>query len=152
MSVNFEKYACKGNEFISLIAEELEVSRNKAGRIARAVFHALRNCLTHEESFQLMAQLPMALKGFYVDGWNFTAPIIKISSLQDFFDEVKREDAGLSGYNLADQAMATAAVASVFRQLNFVLSGGEMKSVRAIMPPEIKRFIKEITIGDDIIF
>lgn len=152
MSVNFEKYACKGNEFVFLIAEELEVSRNKATRIARAVLHALRNCLTHEESFELLAHLPMALKGFYIEGWLFATPATRINRLQEFFEKVKTEDAGLSGYDFSDQAMASAAVASVFRQLNFVLSGGEMSSVRAVMPAEIKRFIKEITIGDDIIF
>ena len=63
MSLDFEKYAVKGNEFVRLVAEELDVSLDKAGRIIRAVFHALRNRRSHEESFQLLVQLPMSLKG-----------------------------------------------------------------------------------------
>jgi uncharacterized protein (DUF2267 family) len=71
MALDFEKYAAKGNEFVRLVAEDLQVSHDRAGRIIRAVFHALRNRLNHEESFQLLAQLPMVLKGVYVDGWHF---------------------------------------------------------------------------------
>ena len=71
MSIDFEKYAIKGNEFVSLITNALSVPKERAGRIIRAVFHSIRNRLTHEESFQLLAQLPMSLKGVYVDGWKF---------------------------------------------------------------------------------
>ena len=89
MSLDFEKYAAKGNEFVRLVADELEVSREKAGRIIRSVFHALRNRLTHEESFQLMAQLPMVLKGVYVDGWHFDKDLDRIRHINDFLDEIR---------------------------------------------------------------
>ena len=65
----------KGNEFVRLIAEELEVPRDKVGRIIYAVFHALRNRLSHAESFHLIAQLPMVLKSVYLDGWWFDKDI-----------------------------------------------------------------------------
>ena len=48
MSLDFEKKG-EGNEFVRLVAEELEVPVDKAGRIIRAVLHALRNRLSHEE-------------------------------------------------------------------------------------------------------
>jgi len=53
------------------------------------VFHALRNWLSHEESFQLLAQLPMALKGVYVDGWKFDKAFNRLSHINDFLDEVR---------------------------------------------------------------
>ncbi len=56
MPLDFEKYAVKGNEFVRLVAEELLMSKDKTGRIIRAVLHALRNRLSHKESFQLLAQ------------------------------------------------------------------------------------------------
>jgi len=37
MVLDFDKYATKGNEFIRLVALELEVPRDMAGRITRAV-------------------------------------------------------------------------------------------------------------------
>lgn len=66
MSLDFEKNARKGNEFVRRLAEELGAPLDKAGRIIGAVFHALRNRLSHEESFQLLAQLPVSLKSVYV--------------------------------------------------------------------------------------
>lgn len=152
MSMNFEKCAGKGNEFVGLVAEELEVSRNKAGRIIRAVLHALRNRLTHEESFQLLAQLPMALKGLYVEGWMYNKPCRRIRHLHEFFEEVRLEDAGLAGYNFTDMGITKVAVTAVFKQLNFVLSGREMQNIKAVMPVEIRKLIKEITSGEGIIF
>jgi len=41
---------------------------NAGGRIVRSVFHVLRDMLSTEESLQLIAQLPMALKSLYMDG------------------------------------------------------------------------------------
>lgn len=102
MSLDFEKYASKGNEFVKLVAEDLKVPREKAGRIIRAVLHSLRNRISHEESFQLMAQLPMVLKGVYVDGWKFDKDFNRISHLDDYLDEVRREDGGLAGYDFGN--------------------------------------------------
>ena len=149
MSLDFKKYAAKGTEFVKLIAEDLKVPREKAGRIIRAVFHALRNRLTHEESFQLMAQLPMVLKGVYVDGWWFEKDYTRISHVNDFLDEVREEDGGLAGYDFGNNARAKAAVAAVFKALYYFVSEGEMNDVIAVMPQELKEFIKESIAGNE---
>lgn len=150
MSLDFEKYAAKGNEFVNLVAEELQQPRDKAGRVVRAVFHALRNRLTHEESFQLMAQLPVALKGVYVDGWKFNKDFNRIRHLNDFLDEVRREDGGLAGFDFGNDAMAEITVASVFKVLSYFVSEEEMNDVRGIMPAELKEFIKESIAGKNV--
>ena len=133
----------KGNEFVRLVAEELEVPLDKAGRIIRAVFHALRNWLSHEESFQLLAQLPMALKGVYVDGWKFDKVFNHLSHINDFLDEVRQEDVGLAGYDFGSNSKAGVAVASVFNALNYFVSEEEMNDIIDVMPTELKQFIKE---------
>ena len=148
MSLDFEKYAAKGNEFVRLVAEELEVPRDKAGRIIRAVFHALRNRLSHEESFQLVAQLPMSLKGVYVDGWRFDKDFNRISHVNDFLDEVRQEDGGLAGYDFGNNSKARVAVASIFKALNYFVSEGEMNDIIDVMPTELKKFIKESIAGE----
>ena len=114
------KYAVKGNEFVRLVVEELEVPRDKAGRIIRVVLRALRNRLSHEESFQLLAQLPMSLKGVYVDGWRFDKDFNRISHINEFLDEVRQEDGGLAGYDFSNNSKARVAVASVFKALNYL--------------------------------
>ena len=143
MSLDFEKNAVKGNEFVRLVVEELEVPRDKAGRIIRAVFHALRNRLSHEESFQLLAQLPMSLKGVYVDGWRFDKVFNRISYINDFLDEVRLEDGGLAGYDFDNNSKAEVAVASVFKALNYFVSEEEMNDILDVMPSALKQFIKE---------
>ena len=71
MLQSFDHHAQRGNEFLHLLAFELGDKSNKeaAERITRAVFRSLRNLLTLEENFQLIAQLPLILKGLYVEGW-----------------------------------------------------------------------------------
>jgi uncharacterized protein (DUF2267 family) len=149
MSLDFEKYALKGTEFVKLVAGDLNVPRDKAGRIIRSVFHALRNRLTHEESFQLLAQLPMALKGVYADGWWFEKDYKRISHVNDFLDEVREEDGGLAGYDFGNNKKAKVAVAAVFKALNYFVSEGEMNDIISIMPAELKDFIKETLAGNE---
>lgn len=148
MSLDFEKYAAKGHEFVKLVATDLAVPRERAGRIIRAVLHSLRNRLSHEESFQLMAQLPMILKGVYVDGWQFDKEFNRISHLEEFFDEVRKEDRGLAGYDFGNNEAATMAIAAVFKALNYFVSEGEMNDIMDVMPSEIKEFIRESIAGE----
>jgi uncharacterized protein (DUF2267 family) len=148
MSLDFEKYAAKGNEFVHLVTEDLEVPKQKAGRIIRAVLHALRNRVSHEESFHLLAQLPMALKGVYVDGWKFDKDFSRISHVKDFLDEIRKEDGGLAGYDFGNNAKAGAAVAAVFKALNVYISEGEMEDVLLVIPEELRKFISKAIRGN----
>lgn len=147
MPFDFQKNAAKGNEFVRLVGEELEVPLDIAGSIIRAVFHALRNRLSHEESFQLMAQLPVALKGAYVDGWKFNKDSNRISLVNDFIDELRKEDRGLSGYDFSNDSKAKIAVTTVFKALNYFVSEEEMKDMVDILPADLQKFIKESISG-----
>ena len=148
MSLDFEIYAAKGKAFVSLVAEELTIPTVKAGKVIRAVFHALRNWLSHEESFQLVACLPMSLKGVYVDGWKFDKDIGHISHLNDFLDEVKREDEGRSEYDFENNSKAMIAVSAVFKALNYFADEDEMNEIINVLPPRLKTFITESLSGE----
>lgn len=149
MSLDFEKYASKGNEFVKLVAEDLKVPREKAGRIIRAVLHSLRNRISHEESFQLMAQLPMVLKGVYVDGWKFEKDFNRISHLDDFLSEVRKEDGGLAGYDFGNNERAKIAVAAVFKAMHYFVSEGELNDIISAMPADLKTFIRKSLAGNE---
>ena len=71
MSLDFKKFAEKGNQFLNELAKELGHPEDTAmaGRKLRAVLHATRDQLTTEESLQLLAQLPLFLKAIYVENW-----------------------------------------------------------------------------------
>jgi uncharacterized protein (DUF2267 family) len=143
MAGDFDKYAVRGKEFVKLVAEELKVPRDKALRITRAVLHALRNRLSHEESFQLLAQLPMMLKAIYVDGWKFKREFRRISHVSDFLDEVRLEDGGTAGYDFGNDARARTAVSAVFKAMNYFVSEGEVNSIIAVLPAELKEWLRE---------
>ena len=152
MSLDFEKYATKGNEFVKLVAEELKIPRDMAGRIIRAVLHALRNRLSHEESFQLIAQLPMMLKGVYVDGWSFDKDFSRIRHVEDFLDEVRKEDGGLAGYDFGNNIKARFTTSSVFKALSYFVSEGEMNDIIDVLPGEMKEFIRHALASSEIVF
>lgn len=152
MSLNFEDYAINGNEFVRLVKEELEIPDQKTGRIIRAVLHALRNRLSHEESFHLIAQLPMAIKGVYVDSWKFNKDFDKIRHINDFLDEVKKEDSGMAQYDFGNANTAKQAVAAVFKAISYFVSEDEMNHIILILPGELKVFIKEALSGKETIF
>ena len=143
MSLDFEKYAAKGNELLNVLAEDLNVPRDKAGRILRSVLHVLRNHISIDESFQVLSQLPMALKGVYVDQWNPSEEYHRIHKLEEFFDEVRKEDKGLAGYDFGNNQKAKEAVSAVFKALTYYLSEGEVEDFIAMLPVELKKFIHD---------
>lgn len=151
MVLDFEKYATKGNEFIRLIALELEVPRDMAGRITRSVLHAIRNRITFQESFHLMAQLPMAMKAVYVDGWTYNRSQAKLRHIAELLDEIREEDGKLSGYDFGNNANAVRALKAVFNTMSSFVSPGEMKDVLGTLPNEIRGILQESLLSKPII-
>lgn len=152
MTTDFNKYAAKGNELLKVLAEDLEIPRGKAGRILRAVLHALRDHLSIEESLQVISQLPVALKGVYVDQWNMPQKNPRIHHVKQFLDEVRKYDAGLAGYDFGNDESAGRVVKAVFKTLNNYLSDGEFEDIIAVLPTEIKEFIRDSIGQNKIVF
>jgi len=143
MVIDFEKYALKGNEFIRFVALELEVPRDKAARIVRAVLHALRDRLPFEESFQLLAQLPMAIKGIYVEGWAYRTQRQTARHLDEFLEAVREADGNLSGYDFGNNVQALRAVQSVFLALYEYISPGEIQDVLGTLPRALRELVRQ---------
>jgi uncharacterized protein (DUF2267 family) len=141
--MDFDKYASKGNEVLNTLAEDLQIPRDKASRILRAVLYAIRNHLSIQESLQVISQLPMALKGIYVDQWSEPHVVSRIHHVKQFLDEVREFDKGTAGYDLGNDESAGRAVQAVFRTLNNYISDGEFEDMIAFMPVEIKEFIRK---------
>jgi uncharacterized protein (DUF2267 family) len=142
MSLDFLQYAEKGNAFVNKIAEELNVPRDQAGRIVRAVFRALRDRLSTDESFQLLAQLPMALKSVYVDGWKHQEEFVRIRHLDDFLDQIRLEDKGTAGYDFGNNQRALKAVSVVFQTLHESISEGGFEGLVHTLPESYQTWMK----------
>jgi uncharacterized protein (DUF2267 family) len=140
--MDFAKYASKGNEIINKISSQATIPENKAGRILRASLHALRNRISIDESFHLLAQLPLVLKGIYVDGWRPNQPFERIKHMQDFLDEVRAMDTGNAAYDFGNDEKAKQLIGVVFQVMQEYISEGEFEDVLGHLPPEIRSFMQ----------
>jgi uncharacterized protein (DUF2267 family) len=140
MPLNFEKHAAKGNEFLNKLAARLgdEENHDSAGRVLRSVLRTMRNHLTIEESFQLMAQLPMALKAVYVDGWKPNQYHSRIKTLREFSEQVMLEDGVATWKDFSGVSDASDAIEAVIKTLADYVSAGELHDIVAVLPEELK--------------
>ena len=67
----FDNTLQKTHEWLKAVADELALPHQRAAYAAlRATLHALRDCLSVDETAQLGAQLPTLIRGVYYEGWD----------------------------------------------------------------------------------
>ena len=139
MSLHFYSYARKGYEFIDEVAIELKTAdTDKAGRMIRCVLRALRNRLSFEESFGLIAQLPMALKAVYVDGWKPEQSLLRMNHISDFISEVVKEDYNSAWRDFSGESEVSNAIIAVFKVLIHHISNVEAEMVLKVLPTDLQ--------------
>lgn len=140
MSLNFEKYAMKGNEFLNALARNLgdETDKRRAARVLRSVLHVLRDHLTVEESVQLMAQLPMAIKSIYISEWNARQSDRKARHLEDFAIEVVKQDGGFAWEDYQCNRDVECSIRAVIQTLGMYVSKNELEQAFGTLPKELK--------------
>jgi uncharacterized protein (DUF2267 family) len=148
MSLQFYAYARKGHEFVDEVARELSISDvDRAGRLTRCVFRALRNKLSIPESFKLVAQLPMALKAVYMDGWKHPEDLTFIATTSDFISEVIKEDDRSAWRDFSSEEDVRDAVSAVFRVLASHTVAGEFLNIVKVLPNELRSELIERVSG-----
>lgn len=139
MAVQFEKYAAKGNELLARLDRELgSKGTDHAGRVLKSVLHALRNRITPQESSQIMAQLPMALKALYVDGWKMSTLHKSIHTIDDFADEVIMEAGRTAWRDFSGKADALLGIRAVMKVLAEFIAPGEFSDLAAVLPQSLR--------------
>ncbi len=138
--MKYDLYIEKTRKIIQEVAQELGIpeEHQQAERILRAVLHALRSRLTIQESFQMMAQLPMLLKALYVDGWKYSEKPKRIKHIGDFIREVVHEDAPMGHHDIATSKDGENAIRAVLKVLRNHVSEGEVEDMIAVMPNDLK--------------
>ena len=141
MASHFENYAQEGNAFLKELAATLGAPDDKeyAFRVMQAVFHTIRDRITMQESLHLISELPMALKGVYVNNWSFQDKPEKYETKAEFFERIR--DATITdevdfGSNPEDEVKA------VFNVLSQKVSPGEMGHVKGQLPEEIAELVE----------
>ncbi|RTE55229.1 DUF2267 domain-containing protein [Arenibacter aquaticus] len=144
MALNFNQYATEGNTFLKEYSREMDMANdpNKAGRIFTATLYALRDIIPIAESLQFIAQLPMFLKGVYVNGWSLKKEKPKVKRMADFLDLVRAHDwpAEVNDFEYNDE-IAERYVNTTFIYLRKYISRGEMQDIRDGLPKDLKSMI-----------
>jgi uncharacterized protein (DUF2267 family) len=108
-----------------------ERDRDEAERGTAAVFHALRDRLTPEESAQVVAQLPARLKAVWEADEKAGRQPVKMHR-EEFYERVRQE------VGLASDREAQWLTLAVFGALKAQLSPGESEDVLAQLPRDLK--------------
>jgi uncharacterized protein (DUF2267 family) len=145
MQNNFEKHCIKGRDFLQKTADNLGYPNDliKAERILKAVLHSLRNRLSVEDSFQFMSQLPLLIKGIYVDGWKISKEFVRIKHLDEFINEVKHEAGNTAEVDFSNNSIAINSIKNVFKTIVQQVSPGEVEHLKAVFPKELKQLWEE---------
>jgi uncharacterized protein (DUF2267 family) len=85
----FDTTVQESNEWLKLIEDRLRpCDRQQAYGALRAVLHVLRDRLPAEAVLGLSAQLPMLLRGVFLEGWRLNEAPTDLRNVQDFAQAV----------------------------------------------------------------
>ena len=141
MENHFENYAQQGNLFLKRLAEELGSpgDQGHAFRVVQAVFQAIRDRITPQESLHLISEMPMAIKGLYVNNWKIHDKPKKYETKAEFLDQVCNSILTVEIDFGSDAEEETRAV---FRVLKSYISEGELMHVKGQLTPEIAQLME----------
>ena len=151
MTTPFDKYAMHGNEFLSQLADELYMpnEKDRVLHVLKAVLHGIRNRISPSESSQFMAQLPMMVKAVYVDGWQIGKHQKRISTFEDFIDEVYDLSGGYKGLAFGDRFETIRCIQGVLNILKNHISEGEFNDVLASMPVKLRSDLLDLLMSKE---
>lgn len=130
------KYVEEANSFFKKVAVELNDPEDidRASRVTTAVLHTFRDRILPEESMHLISQLPMILKGIYVDGWNISLKPKHSKTIDEFLNEV-RTHTRTAGRDFGSNQQTRDTVMAVLRVLqDQYVSVGETEDIKANLP------------------
>ena len=143
MGLNFDDYAREGNEFMHRLAADLghPDREDQAGILLRAVMHALRDRISIAENMHIISQLPMFLKGLYVDQWSYSEDVDRIRSAEDFARRVESYQEDLRETRFDWNAPTNELITKVLAELERYLTEGEVNDIRSELPEEIAALV-----------
>lgn len=139
----FEKHVAEANKFIKSLAISLGDADNPdlAVRVTKAIFKALRQRITPEQSLHIVSQLPLILKGLYVDGWELSQRTDNTKTWEQFLEDLRNTAWPSSSRDFADDDHAREIVSKFFGVLTSYVSEGELADLKSQLPPVIAEVI-----------
>ncbi|HEX5380049.1 MAG TPA: DUF2267 domain-containing protein [Phenylobacterium sp.] len=131
----FDTTVQETNVYLKAVEARLKpCSRQQAYDAARATLHALRDRLPAEAVLGLSAQLPMLLRGVYLEGWRPADGPTDIRDPQEFAAEVGKHLPAMF------PRQPNEATEAVFAVLAEQLDPGEVTKLAHYLPPRLRSF------------
>jgi uncharacterized protein (DUF2267 family) len=131
----FDTTVQESNTWLKMVETRLKpCDRQQAYGAFRAVVHVLRDRLPMDAVLGLSAQLPMLLRGVFLEGWKPSDGPTSVRDPQVFADQVK--DRLPPGF----PREATGAINAVFSVMIIQLDEGEVKKVIAHLPEPLRGY------------
>jgi uncharacterized protein (DUF2267 family) len=139
----FDKHCQEANRFIKNIAIQLGTpdDTGHAVRVLKCIFKALRRKLIPDESLHIVSQLPLLLKGMYVDGWDINEPISEAQTFEEFLNDIRNNTEGEEGEDFDDDEQARKKITAVFNVLKEFISDGELDYIHDELPKEVAEMV-----------
>lgn len=135
---NLRKYAVNAYQWIEEVSVFMKAEENKhlAWNALRGVLHAIRDRLTPEEVFQLSAQLPMLIRGLYIEGY-------QISNKPEKYHVDELENRIEKAFGPTQDVDVQQVFKAVLLVLHDHISEGELNDVYGNMPKDIRKLWDE---------
>ncbi|WP_082176534.1 DUF2267 domain-containing protein [Pseudaestuariivita atlantica] len=120
-------------EWLNELSERLDwSSKRSALRLLRATLHQIREHLLVDEMAQFSAQLPLLIKGMFIEGWVPNRTPSRARSADAFVRAIESELGKTDDYRGPED------IKYVFLLLNAHISRGEIEDVRASLPRGVR--------------
>ncbi|NEM98196.1 DUF2267 domain-containing protein [Pontibacter burrus] len=139
MAFNFEDNKKDATVLLHTVANELQTDDlNKAGRIFRAVLHAIRDRLHLHEAVHFASQLPIIWKGIFFDQYEPDKVPVKIRDSDEWVNYIRNKNAYAANndFLLDDEIMFS--FRAVFAALQKSISEGPLQLVKESLNQEIQ--------------
>ena len=128
---------------LQAVAQELQTDdMNKAGRITRAVLHAIRDRLPVTEAIHFAAQLPIIWKGIYFDQYNPEIVPVQIRHTEEWVNYIRNKNAYAANYDFQQDDEILESFRAVFNGLQQCISDGQLQKVRESLNEEIQDLLE----------
>ena len=138
----FDEPCLEANRFIEDLSLRLGTPHDPqhAIRVLTAVFRALRRKIIPDDSLHIISQLPLILKGLYVDGWEINEPLSEAKSFDGFLYDIRNDPQTEDG-DFDDDEEARKKITTVCKALKAFISYRVFIDVRDELPREIAEMV-----------
>jgi uncharacterized protein (DUF2267 family) len=118
-------------------------SRGKTARILKGVLHTIRDRMPLIEAMDALAQMPLFMKGIFVDQWKYHEKTEKIRSKQQFNEAVRQRPEIVEFSDFPNDEDVINTTRDLISLMSEHIDEGQMHHIKANMPGEMHPVLDE---------